>query len=154
MSDIIRKATLDDIEDLLKIENECFVDPWKRKDLDYELMENPINEVLVLEKDMKLIGFIDYMITFNSATISQIAILPPYRGKGYARSLLDAMEKSFPKDDIDNVVETITLEVRVSNEKAINLYEKNGYEKVTIKPKYYSNGEDALYMVKRLLVCQ
>ena len=34
MSEIIRKATLDDIEDLLNIENECFVDPWKRKDLD------------------------------------------------------------------------------------------------------------------------
>lgn len=151
MSEIIRKATLDDIEDLLKIENECFIGPWKRKDLVYELMENPINEVLVLEKDMKLIGFVDYMITFNSATISQIAILPPYRGKGYARKLLEAMEKSFPEDDIDNVVETITLEVRVSNEKAISLYEKNGYERVTIKPKYYSNGEDALYMVKRLL---
>ena len=153
MSELIRKATIDDIEDLLKIENECFIDPWKRKDLEYELKENPVNEILVIEKDLQIIGFMDYMITFNSATISQIAILPPYRGKGYARKLLDAMEKSFPTD-IDDVVETITLEVRVSNEKAIHLYNKNGYEKVTVKPKYYSNGEDALYMVKRLLLCR
>ena len=63
------------------------------------------------------------------------------------------METLFPKD-IENVVETVTLEVRESNLKAINLYTKNGYERVIVKPKYYSNGEDALYMVKRLLKWQ
>ena len=150
MSELIRKATLDDIDDLLVIENKCFSDPWKKKDLQYELSENPVNVFLVFEKDLEIIGFIDFMITFNSATISQIAIAPEHRNKGYARRLLDAMETKFPKD-IENSVETITLEVRASNQKALNLYTKNGYEKITIKPKYYSNGEDAIYMVKRLL---
>ena len=150
MSELIRKAILDDIDDLLVIENKCFSDPWKKKDLQYELSENPVNVFLVFEKDLEIIGFIDFMITFNSATISQIAIVPEHRNKGYARRLLDAMETMFPKD-IENSVETITLEVRASNQKALNLYTKNGYEKITIKPKYYSNGEDAIYMVKRLL---
>ena len=153
MSELVRKATYEDIDDLLKIENVCFADPWKRKDLEYELKENPINTILVVERDMNIIAFIDFMITFNSATISQIAVLPEYRGKGYARRLLDEMETLFPKD-IDDVVETVTLEVRASNKNALNLYTKNGYEKVTIKPKYYSNGEDAIYMVKRLLKWQ
>lgn len=153
MSELIRKATLDDIDDLLVIENKCFSDPWKKKDLQYEISENPVNVFLVLEKDLEIIGFIDFMITFNSATISQIAIVPEHRNKGYARRLLDAMETMFPKD-IENTVETITLEVRASNQKALNLYTKNGYEKITIKPKYYSNGEDAIYMVKRLLKWQ
>ena len=98
MSELIRKATKEDIDDLLKIENVCFVSPWKRKDWEYELGENPINVVLVLEKDLSIIGFIDFMITFNSATISQIAILPEYRHKGYARRLLDEMENLFPKN--------------------------------------------------------
>ena len=65
---------------------------------------------------------------------------------------LKEMEKLFPKD-IDDVVETVTLEVRKSNEAAIKLYEKNGYVFVVNKKAYYSNGEDAVYMVKRLL-CQ
>lgn len=153
MSELIRKATLDDLEDLLKIENSCFVDPWKKKDLIYELGENPINTILVIEKDLNIIGFIDFMITFNSATISQIAILPEYRGKGFARRLLDEMETLFPKE-IEDSVETVTLEVRKSNEQALKLYEKNGYEKVVIKPKYYADGEDAIYMIKRLLKWQ
>lgn len=153
MSELIRKATLDDLEDLLKIENSCFVDPWKKKDLIYELGENPINTILVIEKDLNIIGFIDFMITFNSATISQIAILPEYRGKGFARRLLDEMETLFPKE-IEDSVETVTLEVRKSNEQALKLYEKNGYEKVVIKPKYYADGEDAIYMTKRLLKWQ
>ena len=153
MSELIRKAVKEDIDDLLKIENLCFIDPWKRKDFEYELGENPINTILVIEKDLSLIGFIDFMITFNSATISQIAVLPEYRNKGYATRLLSEMETMFPKD-IENVVETVTLEVRESNLKAINLYAKNGYEKVVTKPKYYSNGEDAIYMIKRLIKWQ
>ena len=62
------------------------------------------------------------------------------------------MENCFT-NDIEDVVETVTLEVRKSNDAAIKLYEKNGYEFVVEKKHYYPNGEDAVYMVKRLL-CQ
>ena len=63
------------------------------------------------------------------------------------------MEKCFPSD-IEDIVENVTLEVRESNQAAINLYKKNGYEEVVIKKHYYSNGENAIYMVKRLLLCR
>ena len=72
---IIRKATLDDLDQIEIIENECFVDPYKREDLIYELTTNPCSTVLVAIIDDKIVGFIDYMITFTSSTISQIAIL-------------------------------------------------------------------------------
>lgn len=150
MQEIIREANINDLDDIMVLENECFIDPWKRKDWLYELSENPINKIIVLEKNLHVIGFIDYMITFNSATISQIAIKNEYRRQGLAVKLLNEMENTFPKDSED-IVETITLEVRASNEKAINLYLKQGYEKVISKPHYYSNGEDALYMIKRLI---
>lgn len=145
-----RNATLDDIDELNKIESQSFVNPWKKEDLIYELSINPLNKFLIIEIDGKIIGFIDYMITFNSATISQIAIDKEFRNKGYGTALLNKMEDSFIKSG-DDAVEYVTLEVRNSNENAQKLYEKNGYKKITIKKNYYADGEDAIYMVKGLI---
>ena len=101
------------------------------------------------EDEGKVIGFIDFLITFNSSTIMQVAVTKSYRQNGVATQLLSEMEKSFPKN-IDDLVETITLEVRESNEPAKNLYLKNGYKIVVIKEHYYKDGENAIYMLKRL----
>ncbi len=148
----IVEATLKDFEQIYDIEQSCFVEPYTREQLMYEFNENPLNKILVAYDEDKIVGFVDYMITFNSATISQIAVLPNYRKKGLGSKLLEEMEKSFPKE-IDDAVETITLEVRESNINAISFYKKNGYENVVIKKHYYKNGENAVYMIKRLL-CQ
>ena len=149
---IIREASLKDFEQVYEIEKSCFVEPYTRNQLMYEFKDNPLSKILVACDDNKIVGFIDYMITFNSATISQIAVFPSYRQNGLGSKLLNEMENTFPKN-IDDVVETITLEVRESNETAISFYRKNGYENVVIKKHYYKNGENAVYMIKRLL-CQ
>ena len=137
-----------DLALILPIENECFIDPFKESDLLYELTENPVNKIIGVFDDTSLVGFVDYMITFNSATITQIAVTKSYRNKGLATSLLEKMEETFPRD-IDDVVETITLEVRESNVAAQKLYLKNGYEVVLTKKNYYRDGENAIYMIKR-----
>ena len=105
--------------------------------------------IVIAESEGEIIGFIDYLITFNSSTIMQVAVTEKYRKNGVATQLLSEMEKSFPKN-VDDVVETITLEVRESNKAAKALYLKNGYEVVTIKKNYYKDGENAIYMLKRL----
>lgn len=150
---IFLEATKEDFEEVLEIENECFIDPYSRESLEYEFDENPLNKIIVCKDDNKVVGFIDFMITFNSATISQIAVKNEYRKNGIATKLLSEMEKCFP-NDIEDIVENVTLEVRESNQAAINLYKKNGYEEMVIKKHYYSNGENAIYMVKRLLLCR
>ena len=150
---IIRKVNKEDFEQVYQIEQTCFKDPYPRKHLEYEFFENPINIILVAEEDEKIVGFIDFMVTFNSATIVQIAVVPEYRKQKIATNLLNEMEKCFPKD-IDDVVENVTLEVRKSNEAAINLYKKDGYEIIVEKKHYYPDGEDAIYMVKRILLCR
>lgn len=152
MTEVIREAKFSDLKSILALENRYFKNPWKESDWVYELTKNPINKVYVIE-DKNIFGFIDFMITFNSATISQIVIEESYRHKGYAQRLLSMMETMFPKDG-DDIVENVTLEVRESNKDAINLYQKNGYEIITKKPHYYQDGEDAIYMVKRLLLCR
>ena len=144
-----RLATTKDFEEVQAIENECFKEPYSTADLRYEFEENPVNKIIVATDEDKVIGFIDFLITFNSSTIMQVAVTKNYRGKGIATQLLSEMENSFPKE-IDDLVETITLEVRESNEAAKNLYLKNGYKIVVIKTNYYKDGENAIYMIKRL----
>ena len=150
----IRLMIESDLEQVMLIENEAFIAPWRSQDFLYELHENPINVIYVLEIEedgkKKIIGFIDFMVTFSSSTISQIAIAKEHRRKGFAKILLDSMLKHL-KNGYPDEVETITLEVRKHNAAAIAFYEKNGFEAVLIKPHYYDNGDDAIYMIRRLI---
>ena len=144
-----RLATIEDFDAVQALENECFKEPYSTEELLYEFKENPVNKIIVAEQDGKVVGFIDFLITFTSSTIMQVAVTKDYRKNGIATHLLSEMEKLFPKE-IDDLVETITLEVRESNEAAKNLYLKNGYKIVVIKSNYYKDGENAIYMLKRL----
>ena len=144
-----RLATIEDFDAVQALENECFKEPYSTEELLYEFKENPVNKIIVAEQDGKVVGFIDFLITFTSSTIMQVAVAKDCRKNGIATQLLSQMEKSFPKE-IDDLVETITLEVRESNEAAKNLYLKDGYKIVVVKANYYKDGENAIYMLKRL----
>lgn len=144
----IRKAKISDLEAIKEIEDESFINPFTKEDLLYEISQNPVSNFLVLEKDGLVVGFIDYWVTFDSATIDQIAVKKSERNQRFAKILL---EKSI--NDIKELGEVsfFTLEVRASNEPAINLYKSFDFQKVTIKEKYYDDGEDAIYMIKGLV---
>ena len=140
----IRFAEEKDIPSILEIENECFIKPWSEKDIRYELNNNPVSVVYVLEESNMILGYLDFWITFDSATVAQIAIRKAYQG----RHLADLLMKEMIDDCFAKKVINIALEVRVSNIKAINLYLKHGFKKIVVKPHYYENGEDAIYMVR------
>lgn len=143
-----------DLDRVIEIENESFVAPWRRQDWLYELNENPINVIYVLEVVengvKEIAGFIDFMVTFTSSTISQIAVAKKYRKKHLGTLLLNKMIEHL-KSIYFEEVETITLEVRTHNHAAIAFYEKHDFKAVMIKPHYYDNGDDALYMIRRLI---
>ena len=86
-----RLATLNDFDAVQAIENECFKEPYSTEDLHYEFEGNPVNKIIVAEKDGKVVGFIDFLITFNSSTIMQVAVTKDCRGNGIATHLLSEM---------------------------------------------------------------
>lgn len=137
-------ATKEHLNQIMEIEKECFIEPFKEESLIYELMENAFSVFYVAIIENKVVGFIDFWITFDSSTICQIAVSEDYRNKGIASKLL---EKMFI-DLKDKEVVVSSLEVRTHNIEAINLYLKHGYFKEIVKPHYYNNGDDALYMLK------
>ena len=92
-------------------------------------------------------GFCAIMQNLDSADLLDIAVLPEKRGEGRASSLME-----FMIDDLKNKgVTQIFLEVRKSNESAIALYKKFGFEKISERKNYYSEPkEDALIYRREL----
>lgn len=143
---VVRKMMPSDMEDVLALEKECFIAPYNRQQLLYELNENPVASVYVAIVDHEIVGFLDFDITFTSAYINQICVKPSYRRKGIAQLLYAQMEKDLNTQE--EFVEYVSLEVRVHNEAAHSLYLKLGFEDITINKQYYENGDDGIYMVR------
>ena len=120
----IRKMLLSDLDKVVELDNICFLSPWGESQFKYELEENPFATVLVAVDDNKIIGMIDYWITFEVGQINQIAVLPEFRKKGIASALLITAFKNMAEHEVFNC----TLEVRVHNESAIKFYLKHGFE--------------------------
>lgn len=145
----IRPMTEQDLDQVLAIEAVSFINPWKREDFLYELNENPVSNLFVIELsnaslNLKCVcGFFDYWHTFDSGTLCQIAVHPDIRREHLATMMMEEIVS----DAKAKKIRTLTLEVRKSNEAAIKLYEKFNFKYSHIKPGYYSDGEDAIYMI-------
>ena len=145
----IRPMEEKDLPQVMEIENTCFLHPWKESDLLYEMKENPVSNVWVIEYSAPslglktIVGFVDYWVTFDSGTICQIAVHPDIRRSGVGSEMM----REVINDARAKKVNTLTLEVRESNITAINFYKKHGFYVSHKKPSYYDNGEDAIYMI-------
>ena len=150
MKDVtIRKMRDKDILAVSSLEMASFTMPYPEKEIRYELKENPVAELYVAVKDEEVLGYIDFMITFDSATISRIAVNDLARRQGIGQALIDKMVAVCKRQK--DPVSFITLEVRPSNTAALALYTKNEWKQVTIKKGYYDDGEDAIYMVRSIV---
>ena len=139
-----RRAKEKDIENIYSLEKRTFHCPWTLEQFKYEIDDNEFSNTLVIYQDNKLVGYINYWIIFDQATINKICVDQDYRKQGLGQMLINYCFDDVKKQECM----VITLEVRVSNQQAIQLYEKNGFKKVLTKENYYTDGEDAFYMVK------
>ena len=146
LNSFVRDMEEKDLSAVDEIEKLCFVAPWKKADIQVELDSNPFATLLVVEVNNQVVGFADFWVTFDSATICQIAVHPDYQRNHLGSSLMDEILK----DCYAKKVNHLTLEVRESNTKGIAFYQKYGFKTVLVKEKYYTNGENALYMVKEV----
>lgn len=136
------------INSILPIENESFVIPWSYDNYLAELTSNPYAYyfMLVSKETKEVLGFMGFYIMFEQAQISKIAIAKKYRGLKLSKLLMLEAIKRITLASCEN----ITLEVRVSNVIAINLYQSMGFKTINVRKKYYQDGEDAYLMIKYL----
>ena len=144
----ILELTVEDIDAILPLENELYHKPWLKKDYEYELKDNPFAIYLkMIDKDSnEIMGYIGFWIKFEQAEITKVSIAKKYQGYKLSKLLMADAERRMRLAECENS----TLEVRVSNTVAINLYKSFGYEIVATRKRYYENGEDAYLMLKEL----
>ena len=130
------------IKDLAELEKECFHTPWTEKQLEEEL-KSEYSLFLVALNDETVAGYVGCQTTIDGGYITNVAVFPNMRGKGIAQKLLFELNNKIKEKEL----EFITLEVRVSNMPAINLYKKMNYQEVGVRENFYRNPkEDALLM--------
>jgi ribosomal-protein-alanine N-acetyltransferase len=154
----VRIFRFDDLSRVMSINEECL--PENYSTFFYrDLYQRFPRTFIVAEADGAIQGYIMCRIerglskfkTFRTARhahVVSIAVRDAYRRRGIASELMQTAMENGVKTY--NVTECY-LEVRVSNEPAINLYEKLGFTNVNRKRGYYMDGEDALVMAKALI---
>ena len=135
----------DDLDHVLNIENRVYSLKWTKSNFEYEINDNEFSRLYVLIIDDIIIGYAGVHIIFETASITTIAIDTAYQAKGYSKLLMDHIIN----EAIDNNCESIALEVRVSNTKAIKLYEKYGFVYINIRYNYYSDNNEAAYIMMK-----
>lgn len=144
----IRKAELADIPAILKIEQVCFQeDSFSKQQFVYLIVRSKGAFYVVQEED-RLIAYVSLL--FHEGTrylrVYSIAVHPDFRGKSLGQRLMEQTARVA----CEYKAEKITLEVKESNTPAIGLYMKNGFIPTGIKPHYYHDGSDAIYMQRTM----
>ncbi len=140
----IQKMTPDDVDGVIKIEEAAYGDHhWSKASFLNEISNELARYYSLYTPDGILAGYAGCWHILEEAHITTIAIAPEYRRKNYGQALL----KRVIDDCYLEKIKYITLEVRVSNTPAINLYTKYGFASFGTRKGYYqNNNEDALIM--------
>ena len=144
----LRRLGLGDLRDIEAIEHRSYPTPWSRSMFASELAK-PTSICLGafdLDGDAgKLVGYLIVSRYVDAWHVMNVAVDPAHRGRGLATMLLERLFELTAGD----ARRGYTLEVRVSNSKAIDLYERLGFQARGIRRGYYTdNREDALIMWK------
>ncbi len=157
---LIRKMTPEDVAEVVAIEHACFAQPWSEKSFldslrredtiflvceDREQLQNESNGQV--EKST-ITGYVGMYVSFEEANITNVAVSPKYRKRGCGEQLIIGAKTFAQKEN----VEKIFLEVRVSNESAISLYKKTGFENLGVRKKFYEHPVEDAYIMSCSLV--
>ena len=138
---ILRKGIESDLKNVLEIEVMAYKNPYWSQNMIFEVLANKTDKRLwIYEVDNDVVGFIIDMRHKNEISLLNIAIHKYLQGMGHGLKMLKKYIKSLPGKC------SIYLEVNKNNIKALNMYAKLNFEKVSIRKSYYTDGSDAINM--------
>jgi ribosomal-protein-alanine N-acetyltransferase len=143
----IRRLGLADLGAIEKVERRAYPTPWSRSMFAGELAKPSSFCIGAFDpdRDGRLAGYLIVSRYVDAWHIMNLAVDEPYRGRGIARQLLDELFAATAGD----AMRGYTLEVRISNQRAIGLYERAGFRITGVRRGYYTdNREDAYVMWK------
>lgn len=132
------------LEQIAEIEKQCFSDPWSLRSISSEL-HNPLSLWIVAEDHDTVAGYVGSQSVLGEADMMNLAVSESYRRQGIGKGLVEALINRLGEKN----THVLLLEVRASNEPAINLYHTLGFVQIGRRPNYYVHPkEDALIMRK------
>jgi len=147
----LRDVTWRDIPRLVELETELFADAaWSAETWWAELAGRPRRSYVVLEGGDGIEGYAGVDLGGDVADVMTVAVVPGWRGRGLADLLVGELVRRAGKSGAGSVM----LEVRADNGPARRLYERHGFEEVSVRRRYYRQPDgqdvDALVMRRRL----
>ena len=144
----VRRIRTEDLDAVLELQRRSFVHPWSaelfRREMTHDWSTILLAEERISRGEPRIVGFLIYWLVHDELHILNLATAPEQRRKGVARALLQATVENGRR----HRCAMATLEVRRSNEAAIELYRSFHFRAVGIRPNYYvDEGEDAIVMV-------
>jgi len=135
-----------DVHALVAAEAACFSDPWPGQFFVSELFAPGRFHRLLVASDGRLVAYLFAAWQYLDLHVLKVATVEPYRRQGLGRRMMALAEHHAREMG----GESVTLEVRESNEAAIAMYLALGYTEVGRRRRYYADGEDALVMTLQL----
>jgi [ribosomal protein S18]-alanine N-acetyltransferase len=145
----IARATLEDLDQIVRIEQLSFSSPWTRKMFEVEISQNPFGSLLTAcllddgQQQRPVIGYVCYWLVFEELRLMTLAVDPSVRRRRIASTLVRHVLTLGGQQGATRAV----LEVRASNQAARSLYAGFGFRHVAVRSQYYSHPtEDAVLM--------
>lgn len=130
---------------IAEIERECFLEPWSENSLRMLLPERGYGAAVL--KDGKVVSYGGMLFALDEAQITDIATLPAFRRMGFAKQILTNLISVAG----EKKMKTLSMEVRASNEPALNLYRSFGFFPVGQRKNFYRfPTEDAVLLLLKL----
>ena len=139
----VRPMVMTDVDGVMAVEHDSFLTPWSRSAFEEELAQNRLARYIVAEENGMIVGYAGTWLVINEAHVTNVAVSGQRRREGIGRLLMQKLMDLARENDM----ESMTLEVRVSNAAARHLYEQLGFVEAGIRKNYYSETkEDALIL--------
>ena len=139
----IRLATIEDAHAIYEIEQQSFSVPWRLESVLAEL-EGAANKLyMVICEENHIVGYAGAWLVYDEGQITNIAVLPSDRGKGYGSKLT----KQLIDECFSRGMHEIFLEVRISNLAALAMYRNLGFSVKGIRKEYYSEPTEDAYIM-------
>ncbi len=140
---LIDQMKLEDLDQIMAIENVCFPTAWPRRVFEMELKSSRSFTRVSRMLDT-VVGYAVAWTVYDEGHILNIAVHPEFRRMGIGEDLMTDCLDYFSGRHAKYAL----LEVRISNEGAMKLYEKLGFKSIGIRRGYYNDtGEDAIVMM-------
>lgn len=142
---MIRKATQNDLSEIVSIDQMTLTSHWTEKQYLSELsIENGL--MYVIEVENYICGFFSLRILDDTCDLLQIAVHQDFQSRGYGNMLMNHLCKAAINYEIKNIF----LEVEENNRKALQFYLKYNFEEISIRKNYYGINRNAVVMRKVL----